>query len=473
MIYLNDKGLCMWIVDTTKLYKIWISKYPDVFLDEENQALFLQDIKKNPQATFSFVFSSSCLSKTAVSELKTFCEKHKIKPFDFDTDLPPLLKTDQDKKLYELAKKEFQLACANEGGNLAASSDNDRVIVPLIEQCGIYSDFDVGVDFSSKPKLMQVKAPVVFAVEFLNELGVTLPVVCNEFLAVAIDPSNPTQIHPDALKRISFVQAEMIKRYSQGANSFFEHPTRKLKTDINLESEEARFIKHYFNEHPDADIFAFRKYIQQLNMVEYIRVMTLTMPFEMNKEAMLGNEEEVKAKYVAWLEKDKLGYILWRAKADPDFNQTVTTSAIIEKKLALLKYNLYVYSVTNVSGPINFHAFYQDKVPAEGFSITGNIFSAVAQPAQEWSELLQCFRNSSLQDNGLKDCVVSDNNLEAQRKSKEKQSQTDPLGLREPLSHQSWTPLGDHLKQNRIKEMKSKECIYQFEKEHGNTHLKL
>ncbi len=447
MIYLNNKGLGMWVVDTTKLYKIWVSKNPDVFLDDENQDLFLKDLQKNPQATFSFVYSSSRLGKTAIDELKAFCAKHKIKPFDFDTDLPPLLKTEQDKKLYELAKKEFELACANEGGNLAASSDCDRVIVPVIEECGMYSDFDVSVDFSSKPRLVEVKAPVVFSVELVKELGVTIPAINNEFLAVAIDPANPSKIHPDALKRISFVQAEMIKRYAQGAKSFFEHPTKNLKTDINLESEEARFIKHYFNEHPNADIFAFRKYIQQMNIVEYIRVMILTMPFEMDKEAILGNEAEIEAKYVAWLEQDKLSYMVWRARAEVDFDSTVTTSDIVEKKLALLKHNLYIYSVTNVSGPINFHAVYQDKVPAQGFSIMGNVFAAVMQPANAWSEYLQFFRESSLLGNDLSTCVISDNNLETQRRAK--QNQTDPLALREPCSHQSWTPLGELAKEKR------------------------
>ncbi|MBI2792482.1 MAG: hypothetical protein HYX61_11035 [Gammaproteobacteria bacterium] len=438
----------MWQVDTTKHYKIWFSKKPSEFLDVENQERFIQACHDNPHITFSFIYSADCLDAAAIVQLKSFCDKYHIKPIDFDKEIPPLLQDEQDKKLYGLAKKEIAFTCKNEGGNMAAASDYSRAMRAIIEKFGIYSDCDVGIKFSSVPKILPVKEPVVFPVEIVKEARVSIPALNNEFLAFAFDPNEPEKIDPIALKRLRLLQAELMKRATIEESTFFKLPLEGISTDLIPTSQEAFVLKQFFIENPAADIFTLRRYLEKFDVKEFIRMKSLEFPSEILSEYLqeVESEEDYKQAYIKFLKKDAIGYILWREYADPSLS--LSAEEIIDVKTATLKHKLYVMSVAGISGPVNYHALFQDKVPKQGFTVLGNQFFASISPAEKWQEIVNAFEDSSIQANNLSKNVLSQNKESIRRKRHRAENQ--PLMLEELLSDQSWTPLGALRKEQRI-----------------------
>lgn len=212
----------MFQIYTEKLYKIWFSNKPDQFLNPENQLRFIRLRQTNPKQTISFLYSSALLSPKALSDLKDFCTKISIIPFDFDKDLQPLVKNIGDKKLYNLVKNELNAWVKNEGGDPAAASDITRWVTPVIEKCGIYSDFDVDINFSTLPKFIDVKFPIVFPLP--QTLSGTF-MFNNEFIAVALNPET-LKIDEQAKGKALSMQAELIKR----ATSVDYAMTNKVET---------------------------------------------------------------------------------------------------------------------------------------------------------------------------------------------------------------------------------------------------
>ena len=83
-----------------QFYKIWFSPSPDSFLGLENELRFIRMRNMHPQAVIYFIYSSACLLKDTIEKLKKFCITQQIIPIDFDTDIPALLKTEKEKKVY-------------------------------------------------------------------------------------------------------------------------------------------------------------------------------------------------------------------------------------------------------------------------------------------------------------------------------------------------------------------------------------
>lgn len=437
----------MWQVDTTKHYKIWFSKNRSEFLDVENQERFIHTCQDNPHITFRFIYSSDCLDAAAIVQLKSFCDKYHIKAVDFDKEIPLLLQDEQDKTLYGLAKKEIASACKNDGGNMAAASDYTRAMRAVIETCGIYSDCDVGIKFSGVPKILSVKAPVVFSVEIVKQARVSIPALNNEFLAFAFDSNNPENMDPTALKRLRLVQAEKIRRAKIELGDFFKLPLKGMSTDLIPNSQEAFVLKQFFLDNPAADIFALRRYLEKFDVREFIRMKFLEFPSETLNEYLqeAQSKEDYKQAYIKFLKKDTIGYILWKEYADP--SSALSPEEIIDLKSAVLQHKLYVMSVAGISGPVNYHALYQDKVPKQGFTVLGNQFFASISPAEAWQDILNVFEDSSITANNLSKNVLSQNKESIRRKyTKENQ----PLMIEELFSDQSWTPLGALRKAQRI-----------------------
>lgn len=428
----NYRAFLMWQIDTTKHYKIWFSKNPNEFLDRENQARFIAACRNNPQITFSFIYSGTSLSEQALQSLKDFCNQNQIKPVDFDTAILPLLKQDEDKELYQLALKEIK----EKWGNLASASDCARLIVPILEQFGIYSDFDLELLFSSLPKVVRVNAPVLCPVEFMRKAMLDLPCINNELLMVSFDPEHPSKISPEALAQVRRLQAAVKACYADPQKALTTHPIPGLS--LELETEVDTIIKQFFTENPNADIFAFRQFVLQLNLSDYARMQLhgkTIIKEEKGKPDWLG-------RYIEVLKTDSANYLCWRIRYDPDLK--LSAEDILAKKLEILKHNLYVYSVMYISGPMNYFNL-SDKIPPAGFKVQGNAFCSTISPASEWQCILNNFKAISIQSNGFADKIVSKNTLAHQRS----QDQADPLALVAPANDLSWTPLGESIRQKR------------------------
>lgn len=429
----------MWQIDITRHYKIWFSKEPNEFLSPENQARFIKACSDNPQIKFSFIYSGTCLNAQAKRDLLDFCNKYAIAPVDFDVIIEKHLKNPEDQKLYHLAKKEIQA----KGGNMAGASDCTRLIIPVIEQYGTYSDFDVALYFADLPKIMTVRASVLAQVEFVREAMIDLPCINNECLMVSFDPNDPQRLHPDALAKIKRLQQSVIERYANPRQALTSHPIKGL--DIELATDTALFITQFFKANPSADIFAFRQHVLQLDLNEYARVKL----GEVNEKGHF----DWFSSYKNALEKNPLEYLLWRAQVDPDLQ--LSTQEILAKKLEILKHNLYVYSVMHISGPTNYHVLAHDSVPAAGFCVRGSQFRASITPEKAWQAVLNAFKDVSLNLNGFVGKIISQNTVQNQQA----QSKDNGLELLPPLSDQSWTPLGEALRHKRAAQALDKDRL--------------
>jgi|GEM_PF-5222427 len=170
----NPKGFQdKYLFNLLKYYKIWVSADPREFLGFENQLRLVRMRKANQKIEktkieFYFIYSSSSLNDGAKTQLQRFCSQYDIIPIDFDKDLPPLLEAEEDKELYAIGQEELRRAQANQFGNLAAVSDCTRLLVPVIERYGIYSDFDVQVALASLGvEFVSVRAPVLLNAEMV------------------------------------------------------------------------------------------------------------------------------------------------------------------------------------------------------------------------------------------------------------------------------------------------------------------
>jgi len=212
-------------LDTRKHYKIWFSKDPNIFLPQENQLRLIRMKLKNPDATISLVYSSNTLSKEAKAELINFCYLQNITPIDFDVVVRSSTRGANERTMYRLAATEIRRAIDNTGGNLAAASDIVRLLKFTIENCGIYSDFDVDVDFSALEERCAVAAPLVCSADVENIGSQIAPTANNEFLAFSTLSANG-KLHKNTEKLIDKMQVEISNRYLQPSHALLNNLLR-------------------------------------------------------------------------------------------------------------------------------------------------------------------------------------------------------------------------------------------------------
>lgn len=217
----------------------------------------------NPEAALSFIYSSSCLTKEAIQELNNFCKRYNITPVEFEN-IEENLENEHDKKMYELAKEEIFRAFENTGGNLAAASDCTRLIIPVIEQYGIYSDFDVESNLTKLgAEIVSLRGPVLFPAEMVEFR--TLRLSCNsDFLAFSISNQDFSCISKDAISMIRNLQSIIIKNYQQP----FAWDKISLGKDIkemNKYPELNGILEKFLRNYPDnPTIFDFRVFLSTL-----------------------------------------------------------------------------------------------------------------------------------------------------------------------------------------------------------------
>ncbi len=417
-----------WHLNLRHHYKIWFSKNPTEFLSFLNQLRFIRDSVKNKDASFTFVYSSKCLTAQARNDLLAFCQKINIIPFDFDTEIPKLLEDNLDKQLFERAQQELMHARNYAGGNMAAASDCARVISSVIEKCGIYSDFDVEFDFSSLPDVIPIKAPVMLPVHITQGTQVPMPSVNSEFLGFAFDPDNVNKMHKDARSALRKVQNSILKRYNNLALAMVESPIEGLGTDLLQLSDATVFIQRHFEQYENATLFSLRKSISEMTISDIILCQTPE-----DQQEILGlnriddlSEAALKSRFARYYQNEE------------DINKIMTDkelAKIADGMLENFKHSLYVFSVTLISGPCNFLKLYQADHP-EFPLIDGDEIDE-----KEWKKFVKNLKNSHI-DAKIEEFFKTKNSIAELQNQLNQNGQSEQKDLPETGGDQSWSLQG-------------------------------
>ena len=141
--------------------KIWLSKHPDVFLNEENQLRLVRMREDCPNDPIHLIYDSRLLTAAGQEQRRIFCEKHQIIPIDMDQDIIQKTTFDpEETKLLAIYHDEIEHL--DEEGNLAAASDVLRWLSPVY-RLGTYSDFDVSIKTKTLPPLVPVATDILFS----------------------------------------------------------------------------------------------------------------------------------------------------------------------------------------------------------------------------------------------------------------------------------------------------------------------
>lgn len=407
-----------WKIRTKQHYKIWFSAKPDEFLSDENKLRFIRACLDNPDTLFSFVYSSAILSEFAIAELNAFCARLNIQAVDFDSDVSSLLAHNFDKECYHRAAQEIMHAVKKQGGNLAAASDLIRWLPGLIQRCGIYSDFDVELQFQKLEPIINVKSPVILptTLEFENN-ELNAYTINNEFLAFAFDEGRIDVLSADSIEIIRTTQEEMLKRYAYPALAMIS-PVISGFQNLNACNLPIKIILHSFSTHSaDKSIFALRQFIHELDFrmlckTLYHKVLPKILG-ENNIDDFADNDlcrligkyrkKQIETKY-------------------PDKIKGLKDEQIAMQFLEKLKNTLYKASVECISGP--FVSMTVLKSRLQSFDFGDSIFS---HPAQIQQLFIKTMSDSGLIDNELAECVFGQD-FNAQQGH--------------VLSDQSWTEVG-------------------------------
>lgn len=219
---------------------------------------------QNPQAQLTFVYSSKLLNPFAIQQMQEFCAKNNIKTFDINTDLLNLLSHDYDKKILKLVEQEIDTWVSDVGGNPAVASDRLRWIVPIIEKCGIYAEFELNVKFKDLPVHYEVQSPVIpRSYEKPDD-----DCFNNDFLAFAVNPDD-NSLSPEALSKIREIQSEIIKR--AGSLKHIMSFTEETSDCCDV----VRMYKVFTALDGPKNIYKFRKFAENLTAATALKVLTV------------------------------------------------------------------------------------------------------------------------------------------------------------------------------------------------------
>lgn len=218
----------------------------------------------NPTAEIAFVYSARLLNEKALAQLHSFCEKYRIRPVDYDTEVEALITHESDNEIYQLSQIELSLI-HNEGGNLAAAADFARALVPLAQHFGTYLDYDVACHLGSLPEYVSIHAPVLFSAGIKRvryPVGIVDP--NSDMVAYARDDVDPTKLHVHAVRAIRFLQSQMYANH----NTPFCLEVMFAKRDIEMgvvDQGVRKIFEDFKKVCPDyPTVYDFRKYLDHL-----------------------------------------------------------------------------------------------------------------------------------------------------------------------------------------------------------------
>ncbi len=253
-----------YLFNLTRYYKIWFSTNSEIFLGPENELRFIHMRRKNPDAILHLVYSSRCLSSNAIADLERFCNIHQIFAVDFESFRQKMIHP-QDIALYELAREEISRSLNKTGGNMAAASDCARLLIPIIEQCGIYSDFDVSTNLSTLSPMVSLRGPLLkmgnYSVNFNNTI--TLDPNC-DFLAFAVANEISFELAPDTIIAIRNLQERIIANYNMPLTLdtlFLFYSVTELQKSLLYKSSAIIFEGFIKSSSSTPSIFDFRSFL--------------------------------------------------------------------------------------------------------------------------------------------------------------------------------------------------------------------
>ncbi len=138
--------------------KIWLSKDPDIFMNDLNQLRLVKMRANCPKDEINLIYDSQLLSKNSHFELLVFCCKQNLNAVDVRKIIP---KCNQHSEQQLIKVYEDEISHLDAGGNLAAASDILRWIEPVF-LLGTYSDFDVDVSTKGLPPIIPVLSEFLF-----------------------------------------------------------------------------------------------------------------------------------------------------------------------------------------------------------------------------------------------------------------------------------------------------------------------
>ena len=212
--------------------KIWLSKNPDVFMNELNQLRLIQMRAYCPNDEINLIYDSQLLSETAHRSLQAFCSKEDINIVDVRSIISQCNQPSEQQliKIYE-----DEITHLDAGGNLAAASDILRWLEPIY-RLGTYSDFDVRIVTKDLPETIPV-----FSELLLNSGSVVLKdkygsetqnkLASNDIIAV---------LNPQS-KRIKKIHQDIISACAPQRSA----PRRIGYLPPELRSEKAEQYNHY------------------------------------------------------------------------------------------------------------------------------------------------------------------------------------------------------------------------------------
>lgn len=430
----------MAVLSFKRFFWIWFSKDPAQFMGIENEVRLIRARHLHKNTEFTLVYSEKVLDSETLVKLKTFTKKHNIKLLDFDKELPHFLKHEIDKKIYQLAKDEIAYSQDEQGGNLAAASDCVRTLIPLIENWGNYTDFDVRFNFSKK-RTCQVKSPVVLKVDIDREkLNIPIPSLNNDLMFVARESDQKT-LTSDAIHRIRLVQKQILKRYSDVEAALFQHPIRGLSTALDLHQDYSAIVKDFFRKHPKANIFAFRKFVKSLDIVKYFEGIS-----PQDRKLIFGQET------MADLTAESLAIAFGKYVVEEQIKKTLSQEEIsrsssglkkiTEKMMERMRHRLNTIAVTWISGPINYFSLYEDILPSDAIFKDGEVLNI-------WLTYVKLLESSGYESNHLVRYIPS---ISPHFLDKEAiiENPLESIGI---FGDQSWSTQGMYNKLEREKQM--------------------
>ncbi|MGE3318064.1 MAG: glycosyltransferase family 88 protein [Candidatus Berkiella sp.] len=440
----------MWQVDLSKHFKIWFSDNKNSFLGVEDQLRLVKTRADNPDAKLSFVYSEGCLSQKALGDLKKFCEKQRVTPINFDSEVLPLLSDENDKKLYELALLEIKNCLADEGGSMAAASDCARFIRPLLAKLGTYTDFDVQVKTQGK-KFVETKALVLIPYVDAEPFGS----FNTDILVASCDPLHPEQLSKEAKERIGYVQDQIIEKHTNTTammKAFFLGTIKGLQSDIMTKPAALQFINYFVATMPNPSIFQIRKAIKNITALDYIKSLPISdriVQFGTHDCSDL-TEAEAHERYVMALqiEKEEMTRFSRIFGLPRTAIYSEEPAQIVKILLTTMKHSAYVFSVCAMSGPSNIMAMFRDDY-SPSLTVRKTPGIVYCYPSQECDKLKKAMNDSSLKENKLDQHFNSKNSMSYLRPGNTT-SQSDPLKeVVGKFGDQSWTTLGKQNKKDR------------------------
>lgn len=248
----------------SKQYKIWFSPDPNSFLGVEDQLRFVRMRQNNLKTSLHFIYSSACLSSAAQAELQRFCRAYRIIPIAFER-LRDELVDPRDKAMYACAEEEIQRTLNHTGGNMASASDCTRLLVPLIEKYGIYTDFDLENKLAQlSHQYLSLPCPVLFSSEMMPVSRTEMILQPNsDFLAFSLR-DDLSGLSAGALQAIRALQETILENYQRPF--VWEKLSPTVKTTEMARYPEIQGIMEDFNQRypDDASIFDFRTHLAAL-----------------------------------------------------------------------------------------------------------------------------------------------------------------------------------------------------------------